>query len=124
MPFDKLFCNCLFIEAEFSTTNNTNKTSFTPGKWEMFAGCDFMDCTIPAKGYIFSGHIHPAISMRGMANQSLHFPCFYFGAQYAVLPAFSRFSGTHTIKPKRGESVYALLPPNLLKGELGGILKV
>jgi DNA ligase-associated metallophosphoesterase len=85
---------------------------------------DFMDCTMPAKGYIFSGHIHPAISMRGMANQSLHFPCFYFGAQYAVLPAFSRFSGTHTIKPKRGESVYALLPPNLLKGELGGILKV
>jgi uncharacterized protein len=85
---------------------------------------DFTDCAVPAKGYIFSGHIHPGISIRGLGNQSLHFPCFYFGAHYAVLPAFSRFTGTYPIKPKRGESVYALLPPNHLKGELGGILKV
>ncbi|MEP7141618.1 MAG: ligase-associated DNA damage response endonuclease PdeM [Ferruginibacter sp.] len=85
---------------------------------------DFTDCTLPVGGYIFSGHIHPGISIRGIANQSLHFPCFYFGAQYAVLPAFSRFTGTHPIKPKRGESVYALLPPDHLKGELGGLLKV
>lgn len=74
--------------------------------------------------YFFSGHVHPGISIRGLGNQSLHFPCFYFGAQYAVLPAFSRFTGTHRINPKRGESVYALLPTNHSKGELGGILKV
>ncbi|MCW3093979.1 MAG: metallophosphoesterase [Ferruginibacter sp.] len=74
--------------------------------------------------YFFSGHIHPGISIHGLANQSLHFPCFYFGEQYAVLPAFSRFTGTYTIKPKRGEAVYALLPNNHLKGELGGIMKV
>ncbi|MEP7108335.1 MAG: ligase-associated DNA damage response endonuclease PdeM [Ferruginibacter sp.] len=74
--------------------------------------------------YFFSGHIHPGISIRGLGKQSLRFPCFYFGAQYAVLPAFSRFTGTHEIKPKRGESVYALLPHNKLKGELGGILRI
>ncbi|MEO6548911.1 MAG: ligase-associated DNA damage response endonuclease PdeM [Ferruginibacter sp.] len=74
--------------------------------------------------YFFSGHIHPGISIRGLANQSLHFPCFYFGEKYAVLPAFSRFTGTYTIKPKRGEAVYALLPSNGSRGDLGGIMKV
>jgi DNA ligase-associated metallophosphoesterase len=85
---------------------------------------DFNDCKVPEKGYIFSGHIHPGISMRGLGNQSLHFPCFYFGQQYAVLPAFSRFTGTYPIKPKRGESVYALLPSDHSKKQLGGIMKV
>ena len=79
---------------------------------------------LKATGYIFSGHIHPGIRISGIGNQSLHFPCFYFGAKYAVLPAFSRFTGTYPIKPKRGESVYALLPPNRSRGELGGIMKV
>jgi uncharacterized protein len=74
--------------------------------------------------YFFSGHIHPGISISGLGKQSLRFPCFYFGKQYAVLPAFSRFTGTQGIKPKRGESVYALLSPNQSTGELGGILKV
>jgi metallophosphoesterase superfamily enzyme len=50
---------------------------------------DFKECTMPGAGYIFSGHIHPGISISGLGNQSLHFPCFYFGAKYAVLPAFA-----------------------------------
>lgn len=85
---------------------------------------DFTDCTIPAGGYIFSGHIHPGISIRGLGKQSLRFACFYFGAQYAVLPAFSRFTGIHAIQPKRGDAVYAIIPPDFSKGEAGGMLKV
>ncbi|MEO6721297.1 MAG: ligase-associated DNA damage response endonuclease PdeM [Ferruginibacter sp.] len=85
---------------------------------------DFTDCKVPDEGYIFSGHIHPGISMHGLAKQSLQFPCFYFGEQYAVLPAFSRFTGMYSIKPKAGETVYALVNSNPLQGELGGIMKV
>ena len=85
---------------------------------------DFTDCTIPDNGYIFSGHIHPGISLNGAGRQSLRFPCFYFGYSYAVLPAFSRFTGTYAIKPKVGETVYALVGSNGLKGEIGGLLKV
>ncbi|MBC7889729.1 MAG: ligase-associated DNA damage response endonuclease PdeM [Ferruginibacter sp.] len=85
---------------------------------------DFADCSVPVNGYIFSGHIHPGITIRGLGKQSLRFPCFYFGKQYAVLPAFSRFTGTYLIKPLKGETVYAIVPTNPLKGELGGILKV
>ncbi len=85
---------------------------------------DFTDCEIPVNGYIFSGHIHPGISIRGVGKQSLRFPCFYFGHRYAVLPAFSRFTGLYGIKPKAGETVYALLSNNPLKGQLGGIMKI
>jgi len=76
---------------------------------------DFKDCTITDAGYIFSGHIHPAITVRGIGKQSLRFPCFYFGNKYAVLPAFSKFTGTYTIEPKAGESVFALVEQTLVK---------
>src|SRR3984885_3102809 len=59
--------------------------------------------------YAFSGHIHPGIRINGMGRQSLHLPCFYFGASYAVLPAFSRFTGTVSIAPGRNDNVFAIL---------------
>ena len=74
--------------------------------------------------YFFSGHIHPGISIRGAGRQFIKLPCFYFSSRFAVLPAFSRFTGSHPIKPKRGESVFAILPANHLKNERGGIIKL
>ena len=74
--------------------------------------------------YFFSGHIHPGIAIRGAGRQFIKLPCFYFSEQFAVLPAFSRFTGNYPIKPKRGESVFAILPANHLKSEQGGILKL
>ena len=74
--------------------------------------------------YFFSGHMHPGISLSSMARQSLHFPCFYFTKQYAVLPAFGKFTGTCSIKPKRGESVFAITPANHPKKEQGGLVQL
>jgi len=65
--------------------------------------------------YIFSGHIHPGISIRGLAKQSLHFPCFYFTDNYCVLPAFSRFTGTHSVEPQKGENVFAIVENQILQ---------
>lgn len=59
--------------------------------------------------YFFSGHIHPGIRIQGMGKQSLCFPCFYFGKEYAVLPAFSRFSGIALIAPEKEEQVFAIV---------------
>ena len=75
---------------------------------------DIHDCTITNDCYIFSGHFHPSITVKGLAKQALRFPCFYFGKQYAVLPAFSKFTGTHGIEPKRGDSVYALVKQTIV----------
>lgn len=61
--------------------------------------------------YFFSGHLHPGIRIRGMGKQCLQFPCFYFGVEYAILPAFGRFTGTVSIDPMPESNVFAILPP-------------
>jgi uncharacterized protein len=67
------------------------------------------------KYYTFSGHIHPGISLRGKALQSLRFPCFYFGKHQCILPAFSRFTGTYKVEPAKGEKVIAIVENHLMQ---------
>jgi len=64
--------------------------------------------------YHISGHIHPGIRISGNGRQSLRFPCFYFTPTYAILPAFSRFTGLAMIEPKRDENVYAIVENSLI----------
>jgi metallophosphoesterase superfamily enzyme len=64
--------------------------------------------------YVFSGHLHPGVSISGRGRQSLHFPCFYFSKKYCVLPAFSRFTGTYRVQPKEGEKVFAITEKDIL----------
>ena len=56
----------------------------------------------------FSGHIHPAVRLRGMGKQSLRLPCFFKSPQQLILPAFGAFTGTFVLEPKRGDQVYAI----------------
>jgi DNA ligase-associated metallophosphoesterase len=63
--------------------------------------------------YLFSGHIHPGIVVKGLGKQSLRFPCFYFTDKYCILPAFSRFTGTALIDPVAGENVFAIIEDRL-----------
>jgi DNA ligase-associated metallophosphoesterase len=65
--------------------------------------------------YSFSGHIHPGIRIDGAGKQSLCFPCFYFGKKYAVLPAFSRFTGVALIQPEKNENVFAIVGDKILQ---------
>jgi DNA ligase-associated metallophosphoesterase len=65
--------------------------------------------------YPISGHIHPGVSIYGKAKQSLKFPCFYFGKDYAVMPAFSAFTGLSLIKPKANEQVFAITPTKVVR---------
>jgi len=73
-----------------------------------------IDSQLPANGYYFSGHIHPGISIQGLSKQSLRFPCFYFSESYAILPAFGRFTGLHSIKPKKKDKVFAIVNKNII----------
>lgn len=65
--------------------------------------------------YVFSGHMHPGICIRGHGRQSLSFPCFYFAKDFCVLPAFSRFTGTFKVKPVKGETVFAVVEDSIIK---------
>jgi len=69
----------------------------------------------PIPNYFFSGHIHPGIRIDGAGKQSLCFPCFYFGKSYAVLPAFSRFTGVALIQPEKNENVFAIVGGKIMQ---------
>jgi DNA ligase-associated metallophosphoesterase len=67
------------------------------------------------KAFIFSGHVHPIITIRGKGRQSLSFPCFYFTKDYCILPAFSRFTGGYNIDPEESDAVFAIVDKDLIK---------
>lgn len=65
--------------------------------------------------YSITGHVHPGVSIIGKAKQRLKFPCFYFGNEHAVLPAFSLFTGLYNIKPKVSERIFAVTPDKVIE---------
>jgi DNA ligase-associated metallophosphoesterase len=65
--------------------------------------------------YVFSGHIHPGITINGMGRQSLSFPCFYFTETYCILPAFSHFTGTYRIRPKQNDITFAIVNNSIVR---------
>ncbi len=74
--------------------------------------------------YYFSGHIHPCVMLKGLAKQKLSLPCYYFTESFAVIPAFSKFTGTATVKRKSTDHVFAIIPANLAKGQQSAVVKV
>jgi uncharacterized protein len=70
---------------------------------------DISDEDLLEADYFFSGHIHPAVSIKGLGKQSLRFSCFYFTQKYAVLPAFGKFTGTYLVEPSKGEKAFAIV---------------
>jgi uncharacterized protein len=75
---------------------------------------DFAPEQVDEAIYHICGHLHPGIRISGQGKQSLQFPCFYFTPNYAILPAFSRFTGLAIIEPKRDENVYAIVENSLI----------
>ena len=65
--------------------------------------------------YTFCGHLHPGISIRGKGRQYLQFPCFYFGNNIGILPAFSRFTGCVNVDAQKGENVFAIVDNGIMQ---------
>jgi DNA ligase-associated metallophosphoesterase len=69
----------------------------------------------PARGgYALSGHIHPAVRLRG-EGETLRLPCFWFGERYGVLPAFGAFTGTAEVRPRQGDQVFVVAEDEVLR---------
>ncbi len=58
--------------------------------------------------YVLAGHVHPAAVLGGRANQRLRLPCFHFGPQVGVLPAFGAFTGMHVLPRAPGDRVFVV----------------
>lgn len=76
----------------------------------------FALCHLPmrvADHYVLAGHLHPAYRLTGR-NDTLRLPCFWFGADLGVLPAFGDFTGAHAITPNAGDRVYVIADDRVL----------
>lgn len=61
-----------------------------------------------ARAYAIAGHVHPAVRLGARARDRLRLPCFHFGPQVGVLPAFGAFTGSHVVTPAPGDRVFAV----------------
>ena len=74
--------------------------------------------------YVFSGHLHPGIRLSGLGKQSMRFPCFHLTDTHAVLPAFSKFTGMHLVRPAKRDKIFAVLPGSHGPGSMPSILQL
>lgn len=65
--------------------------------------------------YNLAGHIHPGAKLFGRGKQALVLPCFHFGEQHGVLPAFGSFTGLHPVRPKRNDRVFVIAQDSIME---------
>ncbi|HRI18781.1 MAG TPA: ligase-associated DNA damage response endonuclease PdeM, partial [Burkholderiaceae bacterium] len=61
-----------------------------------------------AGAYVLAGHLHPCVSLGGSALDRLRLPCFHFGSEVGVLPAFGQFTGMRAIRRAPGDRVFVV----------------
>ena len=67
-----------------------------------------------AGSYVLAGHLHPAYRLVAKRD-ALRLPCFWFGGNVGVLPAFGDFTGAHAITPKVGDRVFVVADDRVLQ---------
>lgn len=65
-------------------------------------------------GYNLAGHVHPGVNLSGRSRQGLRLPCFHFGANVGLLPAFGNFTGYVAISPAKTDKVFAVTPSAIM----------
>lgn len=65
--------------------------------------------------YNISGHLHPAVAMKGSGKQSLKLPCFMFRPDHAYLPAFGHFTGSVKIKPSKKDNIFVVAENKIIR---------
>lgn len=76
---------------------------------------DINHCETGEEHYCFSGHIHPGVTLSGLGRQSASMPCFFFRKEYAILPAFGKFTGIYPMKPAATDDVFLLFENRIMK---------
>ena len=72
-----------------------------------------------SNSYTIAGHVHPAVRLKGIGRGHERFACFYFGVDYAILPAFGSFTGHHLIRPSTGDRVYIVAEEQIMPAPNG-----
>jgi DNA ligase-associated metallophosphoesterase len=67
--------------------------------------------------YALAGHVHPAVRMIGKGRDRARLPCFLLRPDQAILPAFSRFTGTFTLVPERDDRVFVVADDRVMPAQ-------
>jgi len=70
---------------------------------------------IPEGLFNLAGHIHPGVRLFGKGKQVLTLPCFYFGINRGLMPAFGAFTGLARISVKKEDRVFVVVEGKILK---------
>lgn len=70
--------------------------------------------------HMLCGHLHPAVALstsgggrtrHTSSGVSIRPPCFWMSGRVCVLPAFGTFTGSHAVRVRHGDRVFAVGPP-------------
>ena len=83
--------------------------------WEPFLFTHQIQPEVGDGLYNLSGHLHPGVFLKGKGRQSIKLPCFWFGQNQGLMPAFGKFTGLAIIKPKSSDQVFVVLKDRVLQ---------
>jgi len=84
------------------------------GVWLRHAHQHSGDALTPAHSHresrcVIAGHVHPCVHVHDSeGGPSARVPCFVFSQRSILLPAFGSFTGTHPVRPRAGDRVFAV----------------
>jgi DNA ligase-associated metallophosphoesterase len=96
--------------------NHDDRAGDPPAQWaievvdEPWAAGSLALCHQPRRvpgRYVVAGHVHPAFVV-GRGAHTLRLPCFRFGPDGVVLPAFGEFTGMHRVARRTGDRVFVV----------------
>jgi uncharacterized protein len=64
--------------------------------------------------YNLAGHIHPGIQIKGKGRQNIVLPCFHFGVEIGILPAFGSFTGLYKIQATKKDQIFAITKEKII----------
>ncbi|MCI4671670.1 MAG: ligase-associated DNA damage response endonuclease PdeM [Bacteroidia bacterium] len=97
---------------------------YAQAKMEVFEHCyslgpftlchEPLDQKIEGK-YSLSAHIHPGVRLVGSGRQKLSLPCFFFGEQEGILPAFGSFTGLYMMDATEAKAIFAIVEEQVIQ---------
>jgi DNA ligase-associated metallophosphoesterase len=76
---------------------------------------DFGEEETDDAAFVFSGHVHPGVRLKGKGRQSLRLPCFYQKSHHMILPAFGEFTGLYILPDDEADGIYPIAENRVLQ---------
>lgn len=77
----------------------------------------FLLCHEPCRKeglFVLCGHVHPSVSLRDPIGHALRVPCYWFGSEAGMLPAFGGFTGSAKVHPVPGDQVFGIVEDQII----------